>query len=81
MRLKEWLHTKKIRANSLADSLGLSRQTLYTYMQKGTDIRLSTAFAINKATAGDVSFQELFQHIKERRSGRKKRKNIAKKST
>ena len=64
MRLKEYLDTRKIHYNKFAKQVNISLTTFYSIVSGHKDIRLSTAYKIEKATEGLVTCQDLACEIK-----------------
>ena len=60
MNLKEFLDYKKMNIRELAKYLNLSAPTIYKVV-RGQDIKLSTAFHIQKTTRGKVKISDIHQ--------------------
>ena len=64
MKLKEYLEHNNIKGKAFAEFVGISATTLYAYMEGKKDMRLTIAYAIEKATFGKVTCQELAITVK-----------------
>lgn len=60
MLLKDYLDRNEIKVTTFAEHVGVTTSAMYSYLQNPLkDMRLSIAFAIEKATSGSVTCQDL----------------------
>ena len=59
MKLDEYLFRNKKQYNDFADEIGISYRTLWSILNKNSDMKLSVAVRIERATKGAVTCIEL----------------------
>lgn len=73
MQLKEFVIYKKMNLRELADYLDLNHKTVYNIL-KGQEVKLSTAFHIQKKTKGKVKVQDMYKTYLDQKMDKKSSK-------
>ena len=77
MMLDEYLFRNKKKYNAFADEIGITYRSLWNILNNGSDMKLSVALKIEKATKGEVTCIELLpksflDDLADKNSGSKK---------